>query len=176
MTHATALQRLATCLLMLVVIGDACAQQPPRVAPATTPPAGECYQLSYSPDTVGYYLPAFVELVANDTTLKYWFVARWQGGDVQRPNVRESYKVSGGTAMWNLWRDSIRIESHTGLRQMSIHVGRLDPTSALPVSPSRAEVMTWKGWALAALDDGPDHVEGDVSFATVSCDAFHTRH
>lgn len=175
MKLATVLQRLsATCLISLVIIGDACAQQP-RLAPASMPLGGSCYRLSYSPDSLGYHLPALIELVSDGG---YWFArpVRWQPGDVQRPTVRESYKLSNGTAVWRQRGDSLFIESMPGVHLMQIHVRRIAPASAYPVSDARAEVVSWKGRAYAYFNDATDHVEGDVSFSKASCDAFHVQH
>ena len=178
MNHATLIQRLAFAhMLALIIVGDACAQQQPEAVGAPATHAYPCYRLSYSPDTVGYYLPALVQLIDEGATPgsgPHRF-ARWQGGDVQRQSVRESFKLSIGSANWRQWGDSLLIESHTGLPLMSIQLRRLDRAAAPATSNARADVRAWKGRAFASLNDGPDHMEGDVSVVKASCDTFRTR-
>ena len=176
MNHATVVQRLAFAqVLTLITVAVACAQQQPRVAQATMPHAYACYQLSYKPDSVGYYLPALVQLVDDGLTLESrpYQLARWRGGDVQRQSLRDGFKLSSGSANWRQWDDSLLITSHTGMPQMSIHLRRVG-TAASAASNARADGIVWSGRAVAYPDDVSDRVEGDVSAVTASCDTFHT--
>lgn len=173
MNHAIPIPRLAFApLLAVAIVSQACAQRP-QLAPDTVMHATTCYALSYVPDTAGYYLPAFVQLI-DDASAKQgsprYHAARWRGGAVQSRHVHESFKLSAGTARWRQRGDSLVIETDPVLQAFLIRLQRLDTTAAPAASDSRAGAGSWRGRGVAYLGDGPAYVEGDVFGSTTACD------
>lgn len=180
MKHAIPVRRFALAqvlTLAITIVSDVGAQQQPQSARDTQPHTCTCYELSYAPDTLSYYLPALVQLIddagaTHGSRLSH--VAGWRGGGVQRQDLRESFKLSSGTARWRQRGDSLFIEMDPVLRTFIIRLQRLDTAAARAASHARARPVSWRGRAFAYPADGPPYLEGDVFVSTVACDAFRT--